>query len=69
VSDQSNQPTQNPNTPQRNLQDTLADIIARLTALENSPAVNPAAINKALEDHPLVTEFRAFLKKWSHPAG
>lgn len=48
------------------LGETIKRMEERLTALENreAPKVNPADIHAALEDHPLVTEFRAFADKW-----
>lgn len=48
------------------LEDQLAELRAKIEAVENKPANNITAeqIGEALEGHPLLAEFRAFLDKW-----
>lgn len=46
----------------------IEKIIPRVTALEEKPAnkVSPAEVAAALEDHPVIADFRAFLAKWGN---
>lgn len=48
------------------LNSALKTMYQRLSRIENEPArtIEHSEIHAALEDHPLVTEFRAFADKW-----
>lgn len=39
----------------------LAD---RITYIENSPTIYARAFKEAMTDHPVISEFRAFMGKW-----
>ena len=53
----------------KSLDDILADLTARVKALESIPTNNSDTVKEALDNHPLMVRFRAFLDKWQHPAG
>jgi hypothetical protein len=44
--------------------DPLTEIRARLTALENRPTLSTSDVKSAVEDHPLIADFRAFMQRW-----
>lgn len=42
----------------------VKELKSRIEVLENRPAIDADAVHKALEAHPDMGEFRAFMDKW-----
>lgn len=50
----------------KTIEERLDDIEAQIKALNERPTVDTTAIHNALEESPIVGEFRSFMEKWGH---